>query len=285
MTRPPSLRELDRLADRVRLHRQRDKRPFVIVEGPSDARILKRAFRDEDIAYFPANTRSLALEAAETLEKWGESSFACVVDRDFDDAVTEIEKHLSSVHPYENADMEAMLSVSQAGIDLLLEIGSSEKIGKMGGVEKVALQLMSLLRPVTRLRRANVENGWGLAFDKVDLASKVDKKTMTLKVRPYCSAIFDKSESSPNVSVLVEYASGVQELSGEPACPRGSHPYFRGRDFLLVLGVALCGYCGTKRAQSVTQDSLESSLRLAGAEELRTSQWGKDLLRLIGVSS
>ncbi|MFI7657095.1 hypothetical protein ACIBX9_30990 [Streptomyces albidoflavus] len=285
MASSPSLRELDRLEDRVRLHRQRDQRPFLIVEGPSDARILQRAFADQDIAYFPASTRSLALEAAEKLEKWKQSNFACVVDRDFDAEVEEAEKRLRSVHPYENADMEAMLAVSKAGVDLLLEIGSSDKIGNMGGVQNVALRLMAILEPVTRLRRANAENRWGLPFDKVELSGKIDKKSMTLKLRPYCTALHEKSDASPGVAALIEYADGTRSLSREPVCPRGSKPYFRGRDFLVVLGVALCGYCGTKRAQSVTQENLESALRLAGAHEIRISDWGRDLLQLVGVAT
>lgn len=283
MAASPSLRELDRLADRVRLHRQRDQRPILIVEGPSDVRILQRAFADQDIVYFPATTRSLALEAAEKLEEWRQANFACVVDRDFDVAVEEAEQRLHSVHPYENADMEAMLAVSKAGIDLLLEIGSSDKIDKLGGVREVALRLMAILEPVTRLRRSNAENRWGLAFDKVDLSGKIDKKSMALKLRPYCTALHEKSSASPGVAVLMEYADGTRSLSREPVCPRGSKPYFRGRDFLAILGVALCGYCGTKRAQSVTQENLESALRLAGAHEIRASHWGRDLLQLISV--
>ncbi|MFE0854932.1 MULTISPECIES: hypothetical protein [Streptomyces] len=230
----------------------------------------------------------MALEAAEKLEEWAQGKFACVVDRDFDDEVAMAEQRLRSIHPYENADMEAMLAVSKAGVDLLLEIGSCDKMDKLGGVQKVTLQLMAILEPITRLRRANAENRWGLAFDKVDLSSKIDRKTMTLKIRPYCNALHEKSSDSPDVPTLqelVDHALGVRPLTCEPVCPRGSKPYFRGRDFLLILGVALCGYCGTKRAQSVTQENLESALRLAGAHEIRISQWGRELLQLIGATS
>ncbi|MFF1475641.1 hypothetical protein [Streptomyces mirabilis] len=258
---------------------------MVIVEGPTDVRVLSRAFHDQDIAYFPASTRSLALEAAKQLAGWNQKSLACVVDRDFDYNVEEAERDVPSIHPYENADMEAMLSVSQAGVDLLLELGSTEKIEKLGGVKVIVRRLLEMLEPITRLRRANAENGWGLAFDQVDLGSKIDKKSMSLKLRPYCVALVEKSDSSPNASVLVEYASGIRQLSSEPKCPRGSKPYFRGRDFLTILGVALCGFCGSKRSQSVLLDNLEGALRLAGAYEIRVSRWGKELLELLDVAS
>jgi hypothetical protein len=277
-----SLRELDRLADRIRLHRQRDKRSVVITEGPTDVRILGRAFHEEDFVYFPASTRSLALEAANQLAQWGAEKFACVVDRDFDREVEDLEREVPAIHAYENADMEAMLTVSKAGVALLLELGSADKIERLGGVRNVVDRLLEILEPITRLRRANVENEWGLAFDQVDLGNKIDRKSMTLKIRPYCAALVEKTENAPSISVVVDYASGIRELNHEPMCPRGSKPYFRGRDFLAILGVALCGFCGSKRSQSVTAENLEASLRLAGAYEIRASSWGKELLGMLG---
>ncbi|WP_432004664.1 hypothetical protein [Streptomyces parvus] len=206
-----------------------------------------------------------------------------MVDRDFDHGVDEGEWNESSIHAYENADMEAMLAVSKAGVDLLLELGSREKLEQLGGARNVIARLLENLAPITLLRRASVENGWGLAFDQVDLAGKIDRKTMTLKVRPYCAALADKTDSAPEVSVLVDYALGARILDREPICPRGSAPYFRGRDFLAVLGVALCGFCGSKRSQSVMAENLEAALRLAGAYELRISSWGAELLELLGA--
>ncbi|MEV0908776.1 hypothetical protein [Streptomyces hokutonensis] len=258
---------------------------MVITEGPTDVRVLSRAFHDKDLVFFPASTRSLALEAAKQLGQWRLGNFACVVDRDFDHEVEVAEREESSIHAYVNADMEAMLAVSKAGMDLLLELGSAEKIEGLGGVKNVIDRLSQILEPITRLRRANVENGWGLAFDQVDLGGKIDRKLMTLKLRPYCAALVDKTDDAPDVSVLVDYASGVRDLNHEPLCPKGSKPYFRGRDFLAVLSVALLGFCGSKRSQSVTPDNLEGALRLAGAYDIRISSWGEDLLEILGVET
>ncbi|MER8155849.1 hypothetical protein [Streptomyces sp. NPDC094472] len=278
------MREFDRLADRIRLHRQSDKRQVVIVEGQSDERILQRAFSGENISYFRAGTRSIALEAASQLAEWKQNYFVCVVDRDFDDEVEALSGKIINLHPYENADLEAMLVVSKAGADLIAELGSAEKIAACGGISNIVAKLHQMVDPVTRLRRANVENGWGLRFDAVDLGSKVDKRQMTLRLQPYCAALSGTSQDSPGQSVLLEYASGDRAVSKYPSCPRGSHPFFRGRDFLVLLGAALCGYCGTKRAQSVDFEALAASLRLAGADCVRTSQWGMDFLSLLKPS-
>ncbi|MEU5110130.1 DUF4435 domain-containing protein [Streptomyces longwoodensis] len=275
-----SLRDYDRLADRIRLHHQVNKRPVVIVEGPSDERLLKRAL-GEDISYFPAGTRDSALMESQTLHDWEQDYFVCIVDRDFDDVVAEFEARQLAIHAYENADLEAMLSISGVAASLIAEFGSESKIQARGGVTQIIDKLYRMVEPVTLLRRANVENSWGLAFDAVDLRTKVDKKNMELKVRSYCAALNDTSDDSPGQAVLYQYATGQLSLKKSPACPRGTSPFFRGRDFLALLSVALCGYCGTKRSQSVEPETLEASLRLAGADHVKTSSWGQDLLASI----
>ncbi|MEU5314567.1 hypothetical protein [Streptomyces sp. NPDC021562] len=281
MANPKSMRELDCVADRIRLNRQKDKRPVVILEGPSDKRILQRSFQDQHVSYFVAGTRNVALDTAAQLADWGEGYFTCVVDRDFDDVVAEAVSKNSSVHPYENADLEAMLAVSKTGIDLISELGSLDKIERCGGEAAIVSRLLELVTPVTRLRRASFENDWRLAFDAVDLAAKIDKKEMKLKLQSYCISLHGASRRSPGPAILEKYAVGALPLRQEPSCPRGSTPYFRGRDFLAVLSVALCAFCGSKRAQTVLPDSLEEALRLAGAYELRTTAWGAELLSLL----
>jgi len=278
------MREFDRLADRVRLHRQVDDRQVAIVEGASDERILARAFGKREIVYFQAGTRSLALDAATQLNSWGQNYFVCVVDRDFDDEVDGVGEVNPHLHPYENADLEAMLAVSRAGTDLIAELGSEAKIAARGGISEIVVKLYDMVQPIAALRRANVENSWGLAFDKVDLVSKIDKKNMILKVQPYCAALSGTSDGSPGQAVLIEYANGRRSVRTPPSCPRGSTPFFRGRDFLAILCAALCGYCGSRRPQAVDPESLAESLRLAGADHLRSSGWGKDLLSIVGLS-
>lgn len=271
-----SIRDYDRLADRIRLHHQVDKRPVVITEGPSDERILKRAF-GEGASYFAAGTRDSALEASQKLHSWKQDYFACVVDRDFDDKVRDFENRKIPIHAYENADLEAMIAISGAAVALIEEFGSSNKIEAKGGISFIVEKLYGLVRPVTLLRRANVENSWGLVFDDVDLRSKVDKKSMELKIQGYCAALNQTSDEAPGQKILMQYATGQLALEKAPSCPRGASPYFRGRDFLSFLSVALCGYCGTKRSQSVEPEVLEAALRLAGTHRLKESTWGQDL--------
>lgn len=111
--------------------------------------------------------------------------------------VAEAASSNSSIHPYENADLEAMLAISKTGVDLISELGSSDKIEKFGGEAAVISRILELVAPVTRLRRASIENDWRLAFDAVDLSAKIDKKRMKLKLQSYCISLHRESRRSP----------------------------------------------------------------------------------------
>lgn len=279
-----SLRDFDSLADRIRLHRQVDKRPVVIVEGPSDERTLQDTFGG-DLVYFAAGTRTTALEQSRTLHKWGQTYFLSVVDRDFDDTVANLESENLPIHAYENADLEAMICVSGTTASMLAEFGSMAKIETQGGITGIVEKLYQLVEPVTRLRRANVENEWGLRFDGVDLRAKVEKKTLEFKLQGYCAALAATSEGSPGQGTLFRYATGDTPLTKAPTCPRGAAPYFRGRDFLAFLSVALCQYCGTRRPQSVEPEILEGTLRLSGSRHLKEGAWGQELIQAVSKLS
>ncbi|MEV4744816.1 hypothetical protein AB0K21_00430 [Streptosporangium sp. NPDC049248] len=272
-----SLREYDRLADRIRQHRQVDKSPVIITEGPSDVRLLSNAFRQK-WQYFPASTRSIALDAAKTLHEWRFARWACVVDRDFDDEVAGLERLGIPLHPYENADLEAMLSVTDAYTNFLSEFASAEKLEKWGGASAVMRAVHDAVAPITILRRANVENSWGLKFDDIDLSSKIDNRNLKLKVQPYCDALSGTVGNSPNQATLLEYANGSRELVQEPICPRGSTPYFRGKDFLCITGVALRSAIGSHKKEVTAADYLSRSLRLAGSGVIADSSWGRELI-------
>ncbi|MFE3947802.1 hypothetical protein ACFXPV_38990 [Streptomyces sp. NPDC059118] len=245
--------------------------------------MLQRALGGE-FSLFSATGRSAAISESKALSTSEKVNFRCVVDRDFDHEILRLQQEGFPVHPYENADLEAMLAVSRVAIDLINELGSSEKIAAHGGAEAVIARLREEVRPVSLLRRANVENQWGIVFDEVDLTSKIDKRTVTLKTQSYCAALDGTSDFSPGQKTLLKFASGEISVSSEPSCPRGSIPYFRGRDFLSFLSVALTSYCGTRRSQTVGWESLESQLRLAGDSFFRASTWLEELSQSLGAS-
>lgn len=275
-----SIKSFDRVADRIRQHRQADTRPVIVVEGPTDARFLRAGFEDEYVI-FPTGTRSTAIETTEQLVAWGIRGAACVVDRDFDDSVAQREARGFPVFPYENADLEAMVSKTDAFSLMIHEIGSENKIKDSGGPGALASLVQEVVVPVARLRAANCRNGWGLAFDKVDLSSKVALRTLVFNLSGYCAALHQASEAPPPVATLVSVADGSTPLRPEPSCPRRSSPYYRGRDFLAVTGVGLRQQFGSCSKAATDGEHLAGVLRAIACKAVRNSPWGKDLQRFI----
>lgn len=275
-----SIRYYDRVADRIRQHRQADARPVVVVEGPTDARFLRAGF-DDMYVIFPTGTRSSALETTEQLVAWGIQGAACVVDRDFDGTVAEKEGSDLPVFTYENADLEAMISHTDAFSVMIYEIGSEKKIKDLGGPGILAGLVQEVAVPVARLRAANCRNGWGLAFDQVDLASKVALRTLIFNLNGYCTALHQASQDPPPIATLISVADGSTPLGPEPLCPRGSSPYYRGRDFLTVAGVGLRHQFGSCQKAATDGEHLAGVIRAIACKAVGSSSWGKDLRHFI----
>jgi hypothetical protein len=282
--RTKSIRDYDRPADRIRQHRQADARPAIVVEGPSDARILRESFVEAH-SVFPVGSRNVALEVVAQLVAWTMPRVACVVDRDFDEKVAEAEALGLPVHAYMNADLEAMLCQSAAFRYMIQEVGSEGKLKAFGGIESLVDRIYGVAVPVARLRAGNAAGSWELAFDKVDLAEKVDLRTLTLKTQSYCSALANTSQNSPGVASLMSVAQGVTTADFEPSCPRGSSPYFRGRDFLSGAGVALRRNVGSCERAASRAEHLAGIIRAIASGILRDMEWSEDLLLLLEQAS
>lgn len=280
MTKNGSLAEYDQLADRIRLHRRTDKRPVVIVEGPTDVAFLENCV-PLDCSYFPAGTRSLALKAATGLHEFEMRRYTCIVDRDFDDTVAQYEKSGARVFAYENADLEAMLSTTKPFTIFLEALASREKLGRRGGANAVLSEIQDIVRPLTLLRRANSELGWGLRFDEVDVAGKIDRRTLKLQLQSYCAALSETVSGNPSQGVLLAYATGQQQTAMAPECPRGSSPYYRGRDLLAAVGVALRNAIGSCDRGVANAEHLAKVLRLTAAGYLADHPWMQDLVEAL----
>jgi hypothetical protein len=266
---PSSLYAFDRIADRIKQARQVSSAPAVVVEGKGDRRFLSRlsALRDADV--YIAGTRDRVLTTAHDVVQLSLSRVVCVVDRDFDDVVSQAEVDLAVLIAYDNADLEAMLWTSAALEALLEEVGSEEKLEAFGGTEALRDAVNSVLAPVCRLRRANALEGWGLPFDAVDLASKIDLRTLSLSVQSLCDALW-----RPDLGVAKSQLYEVAADGSVPTCPHSGAELIRGKDAVAVTGVALRRLIGSLTHQQASGDRLEETLRLASSDaHVSTTRW------------
>ena len=265
-----SLYEFDRLADRIKLERQVRNRPIIVVEGKGDRRYISRIPALSGADVYIAHTRSRVLEAAADLRRLGISGVACVMDRDFDDVVASAELSELAIAAYDNSDLEAMLWASVALDDLLEEVGSEEKLQGFGGADSLRRRAYEVLAPVTRLRRANALGGWGVNFDSVSLAAKIDTHTLSVSVQSLCDSLW-----SPDLPVeKAELYAAAADCRFDVTCPHTGLELVRGRDALAVTGAALRRLIGSLTHAQASTDRLEETLRLAGSQaSAQSSSW------------
>jgi hypothetical protein len=268
--RTPSLRGYDRPADRMLQHRQVSSKPILIVEGPDDLLTLRDHLPGVEI--FPVDGKANVVEAARALIKSNLDGFLCVTDNDFDHKGDLID--IDQFHyPYDQRDLESMLIRLGVLAQVIEHLGSKEKLAKLGGAEKLVAIIEAEVAPVSNLRKANVNQAWGLAFDQVDLASKVDKETLKLRVSSYCAALVQASSTQlKSIELSRIAAQRFQDELGH-----------RGKDVVAVAGTALRKKAGNQQQAVCVEQVLTAHLRSSCGFALSKSSWLAGLLRRLGL--
>lgn len=256
----------------MRQHRQVFSGPIVLIEGPADKRVLEPHLAEA--ALFPADGRNNVLRAAEQLHEWGLSLYVGIIDADF--GPEDQSSNHGSVICYEKRDLEAMLIELGVLGSLLDHLGSTVKIAAAGGSDVVVSKFIDVAAAISALRSANAREGWGLNFDEVDLASKIDPSTLELKAIGYCMAL----RAASHASVTVNELKGVV-LDPEFEDELGP----RGKDVLAIAGVALRRSLGSLPAQAADHEMLTRDLHLGAGFALSRSGWLQSLRDMLGLAS
>ncbi len=268
----------DRVADRIRLHRQVDASPVIIGEGDADRRFVNRVV-PERYDFFIAGTRDRVLEAGRQVVRLGIDRVACVVDRDFDGSVAAAESEALPIAAYDNADLEAMLWGTSVLDDVIQEVGSRQKVNAFGGTAAVKQAAVEAVLPLQRLRRANAVHGWGLRFDSLDLRRKISMTTLDIRIESLCDALWN-ADLGVHKSRLYEAAASYPEA----ICPVTGQQLVRGRDALASLGVLMRRAVGNLKFHEAHSDRLSEAVRLRATEStLASTQWLHRLRRHLEI--
>ncbi len=263
-----SLRELDRLEDRIRAHRQvRSNVPIVVVEGPSDELVLSPHLGSE-VDIFPADGKSNLVTCGRSLRDMRVSGFLLIFDNDFDDP-DDILDLADFQNPYDGRDLEAML-ISLGVLETVVKHqGSEEKIEHLGGYEQLLEMLSEELLPLTSLRIASARECWALAFDRVDVVSKIDLLSLELNLKNYCAAVYQASDTDASISDIETAASGGNS--------RGID-HHRGKDMVAMAGIALRRKVGSLPKAATSVELLTNQLHSSAGFALAKSRWMSLLL-------
>ncbi|GAB6921924.1 hypothetical protein JCM9803A_23740 [Rhodococcus erythropolis] len=210
--------------------------------------------------YFPVGGKNNVVETLRKLKDWELKKFIGITDEDFDDpaAISDV----SDVnYPYAEADLESMLIELGVLEEVLGHMGSEEKIANRGGISAVLRDLKRSISPVSLLRRENSRNSWGIPFDSVDLAKKIDHNNLILDIKGYCSALIAKMEDGPSREDLVEIASG------------SAISKYRGKDLAVAAGISLRKLIGTHPQHSCGEKVVCSHLHSGSGQLLERSTW------------
>jgi hypothetical protein len=271
---PSSLREFDRPADRIRLHRQAAREHILIVEGESDKRLCARCLPVDSRNVFVIGTRDSVLNVVTQLNGVI-SGFTGVVDRDFDDRVSEMETDGAPVVSYDNFDLEAMAFQTPAFDHMLNELASSDKLQAYGGVDAVRRDSIGAALLLSRLRRMNSLNEWGIKFDAQTLGSRVKNGDIALDERALCASLISLS---PNSSANLTDLLGALSVD-PPRCVITNQYGFRGKDALAVVGTLLRRQIGSMKLAEIHESRLAKVLRLAiSRAEIEQTVWYERIL-------
>ena len=254
-----SLRDLDRVEDRLRQHRQVEKAPILIVEGPDDILLLRDHLPHEII--FAADGKSNVLRAMESFESWNLIGVRAIVDADFDEP--EQGRSDPRILLYEGRDLEGMLVLLGVLAHVLEHQGSASKLGRLGGSQQLCTHLVREAHAVAEIRAANERESWGLRFDGVDISTKADRRTLRLDVSRLVTALIQASDTDVKTPTVLGIVTG-DTLDG-----RGP----RGRDVLAFAGLALRQQAGSLRAAATGVDVLSRQLRSSSGLAIEHSGW------------
>jgi hypothetical protein len=115
------------------------------------------------------------------------------------------------------------------------------------------------------LRIANAANQWGLPFDGIELAKKVDTD-LGLKRRSYCQAL----AADDRVQVRLDTLHAILQNANGNGGENDGTIFFSGKDALVVVGVALKAKIGSCETAITKADHLTRVLRLSAPVELGT---------------
>jgi hypothetical protein len=242
------------LVDRLRMDRKARARGAVIVEGPSDETVISRAFAIDKRAIFPVKGRVNVLRVAAMIAAVPLEGVVCVADRDFDQAEAGWQDSWFLVF-YDDADLEAMLIATLVLERFLDAWGSQQKVHSVGGAQGLRDRLRGALTPISALRAANAEHGWGLSFKALDLVALLDKKSLDLDLD---RAVLRLAAGKPGVTT--DMLRKASSLAG-PTCPHTGRPLVRGKDLLAGLEVALRNVVASLKHAQVQGDFVGRTLR------------------------
>ena len=256
------------IANSILLRRQQHLGAFLVVEGQSDRLFFEKFVRSEDCVVIPAGGRISVAEVVGILVARGFEGVVGVVDGDA--ARVGVVRN-ESLFLLDHPDLEVMLVRSSALDSLLVEFGSSKKLGCLP--EGVRDLLIGAARPIGCFRMHSLTEGLGLTFDGMRYGSFVDVQSLELDRHALAHEVKRRSQQGNS-----DCAPILEAIASAESTMVGTWSICCGDDIVSILSLGLRKLFGTNNAGAVSYDVLIQGLRLAYSEsEFRDSSICQDL--------
>jgi hypothetical protein len=233
---------------------------FVLVEGDTDKRLFKTFFNADNCHIEIAFGRENLLEISDKLQT--DTLFIAIADADF--------WHLERTPlPFRNLfitdthDMETMMIASPALDKIIAEYAAEDKLKRFIASGKNVLKaILEAGKYLGYLRWLNEKQGLSLKFKdyerKLDYAKFIDKDDLQADIEKMVTVVKNKSQRHD--------LDSNQLINDLKALFNDSHDLLNvccGHDLTNILALSFQKAIGTQSSTDMTQEKVESALRLA----------------------
>lgn len=248
------------IANDVRLKRTQFAGAFLICEGATDGRFLRRFIDNSACRIVVAHDKATAIDVLKILDSDNVQGCLAIVDADFDRYLDIV--HAPSVVLTPHNDLDVFLFLSSALKKVLIEHGSVNKLELFESKMRMSVRdaIISEVQKVAALRLVSHRHGLNLRFDDLQFSAFVDRN---LSINE--DALIKKIKNHSN-NHAVEHAFLQRELSATLKAFNPNQCACVGHDVTQMLAIALTRAIGNLNQSQATCEFVESQLRLSYEE-------------------
>ena len=253
----PEFEDLDggSVAAEVVLLRDAADKAIMIVEGPSDCRLLDKFVDPGACELVIAHGRENLLSASDLIDGLDFQGVLSLIDKDYDDVAGVDRVGPNRVVTVER-DMECYLFKSAAFEAVLCELGSRSKIRALAQVgTDFRKRIVDATTPLGLLRAHSARERLDLKFSSLDY-SFIDRRSLAVDVKALAADVWRKSRRPGTPPDDWERLFDLSDVA-----PQERDALCRGHDLTAVLAIALRSLLGTLSAREATRETVEAFLR------------------------
>ncbi|WP_433848821.1 DUF4435 domain-containing protein [Brucella pseudogrignonensis] len=232
------------------------KKTILIVEGPSDYKLLASFIEKQRCDIVIAHGKSNSIDAIKLSNGKGVEGALAIVDKDFD-SFLQIAEEVENLIYSDDHDIEVSLIKSPALEKVLTELGSDHKIkARRDSGDDIREKLLAAAHPIGVARLYSLKNGLSLVFEGFKfryISKKFDFDT---------DEFFNELKNHSKMQNL-EAGGYNAELKHWEKTDHDRWEMCCGHDLCRLAGLALQSLWGSRNTNEVSQAEIESRLRLA----------------------